>query len=77
MTPFRWSWIDTPLGRMSAVVAPTGAVVRLDIEDNQSNMARSRILMATLSRCRVAQMCFGLSSVLGPISRPAFSGHFR
>lgn len=54
MTPFRRSWIDTPLGRLSAVVDAKGPVVRLDFEDDRYREEANKLISgaAALKRSR-------------------------
>lgn len=40
----------------------------------RGHVTRSRTRLATLSCCRIAQMCLGFSGALGPMRRPAFQG---
>ena len=61
MTPFRWSWIDTPLGRMSAVVASTGAVVRLDFEDDSYREEANRLISGADAPEAVAHVALQLA----------------
>ena len=61
MTPFLWSWIDTPLGRMSAVVDPNGAVVRLDFEDDSYREEASRLISGADAPEAVAHVALQLA----------------
>lgn len=61
MTPFFWSWIDTPLGRMSAVVDPKGAVVRLDFEDDRYREEADRLISGAAAPEAVAHVALQLA----------------
>ena len=61
MTPFRWSWINTPLGRMSAVVDPKGAVVRLDFEDDSYREEANRLISGVETPEAVAHVALQLA----------------
>lgn len=61
MTPFRWSWIDTPLGRMSAVVDPKGAVVRLDFEEDSYREEANRLISGPPAPEAVAHVALQLN----------------
>lgn len=61
MTPFRWSWIDTPLGRLSAVVDPTGAVVRLDFEDDSYREEANKLISGAAAPEAVAHVALQLA----------------
>lgn len=61
MTSFRWSWINTPLGRMSAVVDPKGAVVRLDFEDDSYREEANRLLSGANAPEAVAHVALQLA----------------
>ena len=61
MTPFRWSWIDTPLGRLSAVVDPKGAVVRLDFEDDSYREEANKLISGAAAPEAVAHVALQLA----------------
>lgn len=61
MTPFRWSWIDTPLGRLSAVVDPKGAVVRLDFEDDSYREEANKLISGAAAPESVAHVALQLA----------------
>lgn len=61
MTPFRWSWIDTPLGRLSAVVDPIGAVVRLDFEDDSYREEANKLISGAAAPESVAHVALQLA----------------
>lgn len=61
MTPFRWSWINTPLGRMSAVVDPKGAVVRLDFKDDSYREEANRLISGMETPEAVAHVALQLA----------------
>lgn len=61
MTPFRWSWINTPLGRMSAVVDPKGTVVRLDFEDDSYREEANRLISGVETPEAVAHVALQLA----------------
>lgn len=61
MMPFRWSWIDTPLGRLSAVVDPKGAIVRLDFEDDSYREEANKLISGAAAPEAVAHVALQLA----------------
>ncbi len=57
----RWSWIDTPLGRLSAIVDSTGALVRLDFEDDSYREDANRLISGDASPEAVTHVALQLT----------------
>ena len=67
-------WRMTPPGATSLTLSLTRSHPLNFASMPQSNRAKSRILPAALSCCRIAQTCFGLKGGLAPMMRPVFQG---